>query len=131
MSDRAGKHLSEEGGTQGSEASAAASGIRLSVVLTTMPDAPAAEALVTTLVEEGLIACGNIVPGVLSIYRWNGEVAREAEVLVVMKTVTEKVHLLMERLPAVHPYSVPELVGLSVGAVSQPYGEWVTESTRK
>ena len=103
----------------------------LSLVLTTLPDQQTAEALVTTLVEEGHIACGNIVPGVLSIYRWDGDVVREAEVVVLMKTVTANVRRLVERLPELHPYSVPEVVGLSVEAVHRPYGQWVTESTRK
>jgi periplasmic divalent cation tolerance protein len=102
----------------------------LSVVLTTLPDEAAAESLVQALLDERLIACGNILPGVLSIYRWENELAREREVLVVMKTATAAVERLFGRIPEIHPYTIPELVGISVEAVSGAYGRWVTESIK-
>ncbi|MBT8487207.1 MAG: divalent-cation tolerance protein CutA, partial [Gemmatimonadetes bacterium] len=58
----------------------------VTVVLTTAPDAEVAEALATRVVDERLAACANIVPGITSIYRWEGEVQRDAEVLVILKT---------------------------------------------
>jgi periplasmic divalent cation tolerance protein len=106
----------------GSEAS-------ISVVLTTARDLAQAEALVRTLLEERLIACGNIVPGMLSLYRWKGEVASESEVLVVMKVDSRAVDRLFERIPGLHPYELPELVELPVAGVSAAYSRWVIEST--
>ncbi len=102
----------------------------IAIVLTTLPDREAAEGMVRTLVEESAIACGNIVPGVQSIYRWDGEVVDESEVFVVMKTAAGSVERLFERVAELHPYSVPELVQLPVERVSGPYGRWVIESTR-
>ncbi len=98
------------------------------VALVTAPDAGAAEALVQALVEEGVAACGNIVPGVVSIYRWQGQVERAAEVLVVLKTTAAAVPRLLERVPALHPYEVPEVLVLPVAAGHQPYLAWVAGS---
>jgi periplasmic divalent cation tolerance protein len=101
----------------------------MSVVLSTVPSRAAGEELVERLVEERLIACGNLVPGVLSLYRWEGEIAREEEVLVLMKLSSVAVDALFERIATLHPYSVPELVELPVGAVSHAYCRWVIDST--
>lgn len=97
--------------------------------MTTINDVEAAERLVRTLLDETLIACGNIIPSVVSIYRWEGEVAREGEVIVLLKTATARVAALLERLVALHPYSVPEVVNLPVAGVFPPYARWVLEST--
>jgi len=78
-----------------------------------------------TLVEERLAACVNIVPGVRSIYRWKGEVCDDAEVLCVIKTRQDRVDALRDRLPALHPYEVPELVVLEVASGHAPYLAWI------
>ena len=98
-------------------------------VLLTAPDADSATRIVTALVEERLAACGNIVPGVTSIYRWQGAVEHAAEVLVMMKTTTARVDQLIERVSALHPYDVPEVLVLPVLAGHQLYLEWVASST--
>ncbi len=98
------------------------------VALVTLPDASTAETLVRALVEEGVAACGNIVPGVVSIYRWQGAVERAAEVLVVLKTTVTAVPVLLERVPALHPYEVPEVLVLPVAAGHEPYLRWVAAS---
>ena len=98
--------------------------------MTTLSDSSSAEALVRTLVDERLIACGNVLPGLSSIYRWQDEVAHENEVMVVMKLAAFGVERLFARVAALHPYTVPELVELPIGAVSGPYSRWVVESTK-
>jgi len=104
----------------------------LFLALTTAPDVPTAERLARTLVEERLIACANLVPGVSSIFRWKGEVSAEAEVLLVMKTQRNRVPALKQRLPQLHPYEVPELIALPVTEVLEAYGAWVLgETTRE
>ncbi|MEX2584735.1 MAG: divalent-cation tolerance protein CutA [Gemmatimonadota bacterium] len=103
---------------------------RVSLVLTTAPDAAIAERLVRSLVEQRLIACGNIVPGLVSLYRWDGKIAREGEVLVLMKAGAADVDRLFERINELHPYAVPELVELPVDGVSKAYGRWVIDSTK-
>lgn len=101
----------------------------LVMVVTTLGDAAAADRLVRALVEERLIACGNILPGVTSIYRWAGEVTREGEVIVLMKTTKVRLEELLARAAALHPYEVPELLALTVDGGSAPYCRWVTEET--
>ena len=95
------------------------------VVLVTCPHVEAAATLARTLVEERLAACGNVLPGLRSIYRWEGEVLDESEVLLVLKTTTARFPALRERVLALHPYQVPEVISLAVEAGHAPYLEWV------
>lgn len=101
----------------------------LALVLTTVADLEAGERLVRQLVEERLAACGNLVPGLVSIYRWGGEIAREGELLVLLKTRASGVSALFRRVEQLHPYEVPELVALPVDAVAEAYGRWVRQET--
>lgn len=94
-------------------------------ILSTAPDAEIGERIVRTLLDEGLIACGNIVPGVVSLYRWEGEVRTDAEVLIVMKSVERLVPALLERAAQLHPYDVPELLVQPVVDGAASYLEWV------
>ncbi len=94
------------------------------VVLVTAPDAATAESLVRRLVEERVVACGNILP-VTSIYRWQGAVEHEAEALVIFKTDESGANRLVERVPELHPYEVPEVLVLPVAGGHGPYLEWV------
>jgi periplasmic divalent cation tolerance protein len=101
------------------------------VVLVTTPSADSAAAMARTLVEEGLCACGNVVPGIRSIYRWEGEIHDDAEALLVLKTERRLVAALKERLPALHPYQVPELLALPVEDGLAPYLAWIGVSLKK
>ena len=95
------------------------------VVLVTAPDTTAAERLVRALVDERLVACGSIVPGVTSIYHWQGETQREQEVQILLKTNESRIAALLDRVPALHPYAVPEVLVLAVAAGLGPYLDWV------
>lgn len=99
------------------------------VVLTTLPDGETAETLVRRLVDERLAACGNIVPGLVSLYWWQGAVQRASEVLVILKTVEGVVPALLKRLPVLHPYDVPEILVLPIETGHAPYLEWVARET--
>jgi periplasmic divalent cation tolerance protein len=101
------------------------------VALVTLPDQPAAEALVARLVEEGVVACGNILPGVTSIYRWQGAVERASEAMVVFKTTARGAERLVRRVPELHPFDVPEVLVLPVTAGHGPYMEWVAENVTR
>jgi len=100
------------------------------LVFCTVPDAATAERIATAVVEERLAACVNAVPGIASTYRWEGKVQRDAEVLLVMKTVADRCPALEARLRALHPYTTPEVIALAVADGSAPYLAWITESTR-
>ncbi len=97
--------------------------------LTTAPSAEAAKRLVRTLVERRVIACGTVLPGAISIYRWQGAVAEEEEVVVLLKTTAARWAELAATLPGLHPYEVPELLALPVADGHPPYLEWVRAET--
>ncbi len=101
----------------------------LVILLSTFPEIEAARLAVRTLVEERLVACGNIVPGVESIYRWQGALETSAEVMVFFKTTTNSAAVAQARLRELHPYEVPEILRLPVDGGWPPYLEWVREST--
>ena len=99
-------------------------------ILMTAPDAGEGERIVRSLLEKRLLACGNIIPGVLSLYRWEGEVHRDHEVLVVMKTTDDKAQELIETAAELHPYDVPELLVQPVAGGSTDYLNWVRTECR-
>jgi len=103
----------------------------MALVLTTVPDREVGERLVERLLEERRVACGNILTGLLSLYRWEGAISREEEVMVLLKTRADGVGRLFERITELHPYEVPELVQIPVGQVSQAYCRWVFENTKE
>jgi periplasmic divalent cation tolerance protein len=98
------------------------------VVLTTMPDAAAAETLANTLVEERLAACVNVHAPMTSFYRWQGRVEREAECQLVIKTTAGGLGMLEQRVKELHPYELPEFVILAATG-SRQYVAWVEEET--
>lgn len=98
------------------------------VVLVTAPDAAMAESLVRRLVDEGVVACGNILPGVTSIYRWQGAVERESESLIVLKTTAAAAADLVARVSELHPYEVPEVLVVPVEGGHGPYIQWVADN---
>jgi periplasmic divalent cation tolerance protein len=100
------------------------------VVLVTAPTAERAAEIARAVVGERLAACGNVVPGLRSIYRWEGKVQEDAEALLVLKTTRARLDALRERVLALHPYEVPEVIALPVEAGSAPYLDWIAAETR-
>ena len=98
------------------------------VALTTVATAEDGERIARALVERRLAACVNVVPGVVSVYRWKGEVCRDEERLLVVKTRRDRLEALREALVSIHPYELPELVALPVEAGHGPYLAWLDES---
>ena len=104
--------------------------MQLLVVLSTFPDAAVARASAEALVSESLAACVNLLPGIESIYRWEGKLEKSQEVLAIIKTTAERYPALEARLHELHPYDVPEIVALPAAAVAESYLDWVCRSTR-
>jgi periplasmic divalent cation tolerance protein len=98
------------------------------LVYCTCPDTVVAEGIAETLVAERLAACVNIVPGLTSVYRWQGAVERAAEGLLLIKTTTGRYPVLEERLRALHPYELPEIVAVSLVRGLPAYLDWLNES---
>ncbi len=95
------------------------------IVLCTFPDLATARQIGTVLVEKQLAACVNLIPGVESIYRWQGQLESAEEVLAVFKTGTAVFAEFERELAALHPYDVPEIVALEPADVAETYARWV------
>ena len=92
-----------------------------------------AGSLARALVESGLAACVNIVPGVLSVYLWKGELCEDGESTLLIKTATERVDALSSRIRALHSYEMPEIVVLDAddSLSDRRYVDWVRLSTQR
>ena len=101
------------------------------VMLSTAPREDEALKIARALVDERLVACVNVVPGVRSIYRWEGAVQDDAELLLVMKTQASKREAVVARIKELHSYSCPEAIALDISGGSPDYLSWVTDMTRE
>ena len=99
------------------------------VVMTTLASADEAVKLVQTLLERRLIACGTVLPGARSLYRWQGKIADEQEVVVLLKTRSARLETLKLAFEELHPYKVPELLAMPVHAGLDKYLNWITSET--
>ena len=99
------------------------------VVLTTFGSVDDAARVARALLEQRLVACVNLLPGVQSLYRWQGAIEEASEVLAVMKTRPERLEELEAAIGALHPYAVPELLALPVARGAPPYLQWVVAET--
>lgn len=99
------------------------------VVLMTCPNTDEAQTIVDKLLAEKLIACANLVSPVRSLYRWEGKVNTDEEVLAVMKTRQDCFTKLEAAVKSLHSYTVPEIIALPIAAGNQDYLDWIDEST--
>ena len=104
-------------------------GERVSVVLVTAPDRETAERLGEAVVHDRLAACVSIVPGLTSIYRWEGQIHRDPESLLIMKVPTSDFGALRTRIAELHPYDTPEILALEVDDGEPEYLRWVLATT--
>jgi periplasmic divalent cation tolerance protein len=100
------------------------------VCFCTCPTVAVARSLATKMVEAKVAACVNLVPGITSIYRWQGAVCEDAEMLLLIKTTAEAYPALETLVRAEHPYELPELIAVSLDNGSTPYLSWLIESTK-
>jgi periplasmic divalent cation tolerance protein len=100
------------------------------IVMTTLPADADASIFARTLVETRLAACVNLLPGMESVYRWEGTVEHERERQLVIKTTRARIAALWEQVREFHPYDVPEFIVLPIVDGNDAYLRWVGESTR-
>ncbi len=102
------------------------------IVHCSCPDPETATRIARALVEERLAACVQVIGGIASTYRWEGRVRTDTEVLLLIKTTHACLDALKARLPALHPYSVPELIAVEVVDGLDRYLDWIeTEAAPK
>jgi periplasmic divalent cation tolerance protein len=99
------------------------------LVVTTVPDRHHADTIARALVDEGLAACVSILAPATSVYRWRGAVETAQELPLLVKTARSRFDVLRERLAALHPYEVPEILALPVAGGLPAYLRWVLEET--
>ena len=99
------------------------------LVMTNLPDLPAAQAIARALVGAKLAACVNILHGVHSVYRWQGRVEEATEVTLLIKTTRRHYPQLQQALVASHPYDLPEVVAWPLNEGYAPYLHWVAAET--
>lgn len=95
----------------------------------TCPDADTAQRIARAVVESGQAACVNIIPGLRSVYRWQGTLQEDNEYLLLIKTQAARVTSLTESILSLHPYELPEVIAVPVVAGHAPYLDWVRDST--
>jgi len=100
------------------------------VVLCTFPDAEKARQIGTLLVEKQYAACINILPGVESIYQWQGKLCQEQEVLLIIKTSRRSFPGMSRELKCLHPYDEAEIIALPVVDGSASYLNWLIDHSR-
>jgi periplasmic divalent cation tolerance protein len=98
------------------------------IVLCTCPDITAADAIATALLEARLAACVNRIEGIESLYRWEDSIHKDREVLLLIKTTVLAFGEVENAISDLHPYELPEIIGVPVTQGSAPYLDWLTKS---
>ena len=101
------------------------------LVLCTCPDRDTAESIARALVERRLAACVSVLPGVLSVYRWQGAVEQATELQLVIKTTRDRYAEVEAAVQAVHPYELPELIAVEPVAGLARYLDWIAAETAR
>ena len=99
------------------------------IVLCTAPDQSSAEQIAGALVDERLAACVNILPGVTSVYSWQGKRETDRELVLIIKTRQAVYQNLEQRIAALHPYELPEIVAVPLVGGLAGYLGWIDEMT--
>jgi periplasmic divalent cation tolerance protein len=100
------------------------------IVFVTAPTGDDGRAIARALIGEKLAACVNILPGIISIYTWEGEVCEDDEVLLVIKTRSEIFEALSAMVKEIHPYDVPEVIAVPLTAGAADYLNWIDQVTQ-
>jgi periplasmic divalent cation tolerance protein len=100
------------------------------IVFCTVPDEKAAKSIAHALVKESLCACVNQIPKVTSYYIYNGEFCEDNELLLIIKTAPSHFKTLQERIKELHPYDVPEIIGIRISEISPEYEKWLLSALR-
>ena len=101
----------------------------MKIIITTC-DPTDAERLLRSLLEKRVVACGNIISSVRSLYWWDGKIQDDAEALIVMETTDEKVEEALAVIQNHHPYSVPKILAWEPSHAHAPYLQWLQKETQ-
>ena len=99
------------------------------VVLVTVGSDKEAQKISKALVEAKLVACVNAVPSIQSIFRWQGKMCEDSEILLIAKSVKDKLPGIIKKVKELHSYDVPEIIALPIIGGSEDYLNWLVEET--
>ena len=99
------------------------------MAISTVPSIDVGRSIIKGLVERRLIACGTVIPGAVSIYRWNDAIEETPEAVMLLKTTVARWKDLKEVFPTLHPYDVPELIVIPIAGGHKPYLDWLSAET--
>ncbi|MFX1447308.1 MAG: divalent-cation tolerance protein CutA [Promethearchaeota archaeon] len=97
------------------------------IFLVTVPNIEEGKKIANILVENSLAACINIIPNIFSIYRWKGNIERQNEQLLIIKTTEKNSDLLIQKVGEIHSYSNPECIAFKIEKGSEKYLDWINE----
>lgn len=100
------------------------------IIYCTVPNEFSANLIATTLVEENLAACVNIVPSVTSVYKWNEKAQEDKELLLIIKTRQERFNDVEMKIKELHEYTIPEIVAIPIVQGSDEYQNWIVDETK-
>ena len=95
------------------------------VFLVTVPSMEEGEKIAQALIQEELAACVNIIPEIISIYKWKGNVERDEERILIIKTREEKSEKIIHKIEELHSYDTPECIGFEIDKGSGKYLDWI------
>jgi periplasmic divalent cation tolerance protein len=99
------------------------------IIFCTVPSQEAGMKIADDLISGEYAACVNIVPGLTSIYRWKGDICKDNELLLIIKSRKSLFNDICSRIKALHPYEVPEIISYDISGGSESYLQWLLDST--
>jgi len=100
------------------------------IVYCTVPSPESAEQIAVKLIQHKIAACCNIIPGLTSIYSWEGKIEKDSELLLMIKSTEENYKKIENEIINLHPYEVPEIISLEVNEGSREYLNWIHQNTK-
>ena len=100
------------------------------IIMCTCPDVASAKTIARHLIEEKHAACVNIIPQVISIYRWQDNIECDNEVQLIIKTQTDKFNDVANEIKRLHRYDTPEIIAMNIQQGDDNYLNWITESLK-
>lgn len=101
------------------------------LILNTCPNQETANAIATALVDRGLAACVNIVPGIQSVYRWQGKTEKENEIMLCIKARSDAFDAVAACIGELHPYELPEIIAVTIDDGTEQYLAWLNNPENK
>jgi periplasmic divalent cation tolerance protein len=98
------------------------------LVISTVKDIDEGKRIIDTLLNEHLIACGNIIPNITSIFFWKNNKEEINEAMIFLKTKEEKFHILIKKIKEIHSYEIPEIIAIPITYGNPEYLKWIEES---